>query len=102
MMPAGPLALGWPCQHARIIARRGALLQGDKYVDKWRYIESGQEKKKGFGISDYRCGRLSVGVCWGRGGGEGKPPAGLHTSSWSPQPLRRLEPPPMPEHLTLL
>jgi hypothetical protein len=23
------------------------------YVDKWRYLESGQEKKKGFGTSDF-------------------------------------------------
>ncbi len=27
--------------------------QGDKYVDKWRYIEMQKEKKKGFGTSDF-------------------------------------------------
>jgi hypothetical protein len=28
-------------------------LQGDRYVDKWRYVDSGQEKKKGFLSSDF-------------------------------------------------
>jgi hypothetical protein len=26
---------------------------GRRYVDKWRYLESGQEKKKGFLTSDF-------------------------------------------------
>lgn len=28
-------------------------LSGCRYVDKWRYLESGQEKKKGFLTSDF-------------------------------------------------
>lgn len=36
--------LGWAGGHARVLRR---------YIDKWRYLESGQEKKKGFLTSDF-------------------------------------------------
>lgn len=28
-------------------------IANDKYTDKWRYLDSGQEKQKGFGTSDF-------------------------------------------------
>ncbi|WIA11991.1 hypothetical protein OEZ85_012072 [Tetradesmus obliquus] len=33
--------------------RYNYIAEGDKYVDKWRYVDSGQEKKKGFLSSDF-------------------------------------------------
>jgi len=28
-------------------------MEGEPYVDKWRYVDSQQEKKRGFGTGDY-------------------------------------------------
>ncbi|KAF8071145.1 hypothetical protein HT031_001227 [Scenedesmus sp. PABB004] len=59
--PKEPLPQRWLGKQFATPAGRGSLFEhmhkyiaeGDKYVDKWRYVDSGQEKKKGFGTSDY-------------------------------------------------